>query len=101
MFMIPAISPYTSSAGVFPLLFITVVAIIREIVEDFGRYKSDKAANQSNFLRINNGKIAKKYWKDLVCGDLVLLKRDEDIPADIILLTSSNDEGTAFMQTSS
>lgn len=85
MFMIPAISPYTSAAGLFPLAFITIVACIREIIEDFGRYKSDKAANQSTFLRILNGAIEKRYWRDLVCGDLVLLKRDEDIPADMIL----------------
>jgi hypothetical protein len=45
MFMIPAISPYTNMAAVFPLLFITIVAMIREICEDFGRYKSDKQAN--------------------------------------------------------
>ena len=101
MFMIPAISPYTSAAGVFPLAFITIVALIREIIEDYGRYKSDKAANQSIFLRICNGEIQKNYWRDLVCGDLVLIKRDEDIPADILLLSTSNEDGTAFMQTSS
>jgi magnesium-transporting ATPase (P-type) len=71
MFMIPAISPYTSAAGVFPLAFITIVACIREIIEDFGRYTSDKSANQSIFLRILNGAIEKKYWRDLVCGDLI------------------------------
>ena len=49
MFMIPAISPYTNMAGVFPLTFITIVAMIREIFEDFQRYRNDKTMNQSTF----------------------------------------------------
>jgi phospholipid-transporting ATPase len=100
MFMIPAISPYTNMAAVFPLLFITIVAAFREIIEDFGRYKSDKQANQSQFLCVDNGKVSQKSWKDLIVGDLMLLKKEEVIPADILLLSSSNLDGSAFMQTS-
>jgi P-type E1-E2 ATPase len=100
MFMIPAISPYTNMAAVFPLLFITIVAMIREICEDFGRYKSDKQANQSKFICIQNGNVFTKSWKDLIVGDLMLLNREEVIPADILLLSSSNPDGSAFMQTS-
>ena len=82
-FMVPAISPYTNAGGIFPIAFITIVAMVREIIEDFGRYLSDKKANTSKFLTINNGQIYEKYWKDLVVGDLVIVKRDESIPADI------------------
>jgi phospholipid-transporting ATPase len=87
-------------AAVFPLLFITIVAMIREICEDFGRYKSDKQANQSKFICVQNGNVFTKSWKDLIVGDLMLLKREEVIPADILLLSSSNPDGSAFMQTS-
>lgn len=69
--MIPAISPYTNVAGAFPLTFITIVAMGREIIEDFGRYRSDKKANQSIFLNIKGNRITKQYWKDLKVGDLV------------------------------
>lgn len=98
--MWPKISPYSSAAGVFPLLFITGVGALREAIEDFGRFKSDRQANQSICLTVRSGLLAKTYWRDLVCGDLVLLKKDEVIPADILLLSSSNGDGTAFMQTS-
>ena len=53
------------------------------MIEDYGRYRSDKAANQSFCLKIYNGKIIKMYWKDLVCGDLVLIQKDTELPADI------------------
>jgi len=57
LFMIPAISPYTNIAGFFPLLFIVLVAMVREIIEDFYRYLSDKKANSSKFLSIKDGHI--------------------------------------------
>ena len=96
----PAISPYSSSAGVLPQIFITVVAAIREAVEDFGRYKSDKQANRSASIKIENNNQKKNFWRDVVTGDLVLVKKDEQIPADMLQLSSSNEDGTAFMQTS-
>lgn len=98
--MWPKISPYSSAAGIFPLLFITGVGALREAIEDFQRYKSDKEANQSICLTVRSNLLVRTYWRDLVCGDLVLLRKDEVIPADILLLSSSNGDGTAFMQTS-
>ena len=74
--------------------------MIREGIEDYRRFKSDKAANRSHTYRIHNGKITKIYWKDATAGDLVLVPRDEEIPADILLLSSSSDDGSAQMQTS-
>jgi P-type E1-E2 ATPase len=38
--------------------------------------------------------------KDLKTGDLVLMKDEETFPADLVLLTSSN-EGDCFVKTSS
>ncbi len=34
----------------------------------------------------------KVYWKNLQLGDIVKIQRDEEVPADIIQLSSSNDE---------
>ena len=38
--------------------------------------------------------------RDLHVGDLVYVEANEAIPADMVLLLSSNEEGIAYMETS-
>ncbi len=40
-----------------------------------------------------------RAWQDAKCGDIMLIKENEHIPADIIVLMSSADNGEAFFQT--
>jgi phospholipid-translocating ATPase len=38
-------------------------------------------------------------WKDLKVGDVVKLTRDEDVPADIVLLHADGEDGLAYIET--
>lgn len=38
-------------------------------------------------------------WKKLEVGDIVLLQEDEQVPADMVLLNSSDPDGNAFVET--
>lgn len=38
-------------------------------------------------------------WKDLKVGDVVRLSRDEEVPADIVLLHADGDNGLAYVET--
>ncbi|KAK4189442.1 hypothetical protein QBC35DRAFT_493226 [Podospora australis] len=38
-------------------------------------------------------------WRDLQVGDIVHLKRDEDVPADIVLLHAESEGGLAYVET--
>jgi len=38
-------------------------------------------------------------WKDLCVGDYVRIYNDDEIPADIIVLSTSNEDGNAFVET--
>lgn len=49
-------------------------------------------------VRLN--KVEEVYWKDLKAGDLVIVRKNERIPADLVLLACSNPEGTTFIDTS-
>ena len=40
-------------------------------------------------------------WKDMLVGDLVLVRNMEQLPADLILLASSSEGGSAYIETSS
>jgi magnesium-transporting ATPase (P-type) len=41
----------------------------------------------------------KVYWKDIRVGDIVLMKNNESIPADIIVLSTSNSQGICYVET--
>ncbi len=40
-------------------------------------------------------------WKDLVVGDVVRIEGEEYLPADLVVLSSANKDGTCFIMTSS
>jgi len=86
---------------------------IKDFVEDFKRKQSDSRENNTNSLvlkeskskksksvRENNEKPLKEtYWRKLKPGNIVKIKKDENFPADIVLLYSSNKNGSAFTET--
>lgn len=55
--------------------------------------------NNVSFLSSSEGGYIKCYWKDLRVGDIVRLSCDEMIPADILLLRSSDEHGICFIDT--
>ena len=40
-----------------------------------------------------------KYWQDILVGDILYLEKDEEIPADILLMKSSSDNGMCYVDT--
>lgn len=40
-----------------------------------------------------------KYWKDVRVGDIVLIKNNESIPADLIVLSTSDAQGICYVET--
>lgn len=46
-----------------------------------------------------SSKFDHKYWEDINVGDLLYIEKDEDIPADLLLLKSSLDTGMCFVDT--
>lgn len=55
--------------------------------------KEDTAILKSNFTEVR--------WADIKCGDIVFLQEGEHLPADLVFLMSSADNGECFVQTSS
>lgn len=78
-----------------------LVSIFREGVEDFYRYRSDRASNSKKVHRLGpEGTFEEICSKDLEVGDVVYVEGEDTFAADIVLLKSSN-EINAFIQTSS
>ena len=87
---IPAISPLTSVTAILPLVFVLCVSMIRELIEDVGRYKYDKANNNRKVVIFKNNQFIEDISENIQVGDIVLVNENEEFPCDLILLDSSN-----------
>src|SRR3990167_8331825 len=96
----PSIAAYGLDSQLPPFLFILLVALVREGVEDFRRHKSDREFNKSPCKIIRYNKSINTVWRNIVVGDIVVLRNDERIPADMIVLGTSNSDGRCYMETS-
>ncbi|XP_063809222.1 phospholipid-transporting ATPase IH isoform X4 [Pseudophryne corroboree] len=57
--------------------------------------------NQYSIHVIQHGKLVRKQSRKLRVGDIVMVKEDEVFPCDMILLSSSREDGTCFVTTAS
>uniref|UniRef100_A0A6Q2Y5G8 Phospholipid-transporting ATPase n=1 Tax=Esox lucius TaxID=8010 RepID=A0A6Q2Y5G8_ESOLU len=91
-------SPITSG---LPLFFVITVTAIKQGYEDWLRHKADNAINQCPVNVVEGGEVVRKQSRKLRVGDVVLMKEDETFPCDLILLSTSREEGTCFVTTAS
>lgn len=66
---------------------------IEEQCHDVNSFQNISLLNYSQ-IRVNKAK-----WKDLKVGDVVKINCDEWVPADVLVLTSTNDLGETFVET--
>ena len=70
--------------------FVLILTMIKEAFEDYNRYKSDKELNnrKSSILNRSTGEFETKLWRDIKTGDIVRVNKDEEIPADMLLIAA-------------
>jgi len=96
--LIPGIAPVTPFSTIFPLMFVLSVSEVREFVEEYQAAKRDKRTNLQPVNLLKGKRIAREEVKP---GDIVLLKRDERVPADILILQSASSDGSVYIETAS
>ncbi|KAG7844742.1 hypothetical protein KL941_003482 [Ogataea angusta] len=94
---IPALRIGYLSSYIVPLAFVLAVTMLKEAIDDIQRRRRDM--EQNNELYEVLGSMKKVPAKNLKCGDLVKLYKDRRVPADMILLQSSESNGESFIKT--
>ncbi|CUM68329.1 uncharacterized protein PRCAT00006051001 [Priceomyces carsonii] len=51
------------------------------------------------FDRHRTMKFAKKYWKDVKVGDVLRIYNNDEIPADVAILSTSDEDGCCYVET--
>lgn len=110
------ISTFTNAAGyivtyVAPLAFVLAVTMGKEAYDDYCRYLRDREANSTRYLVLLphaevmsmspalQAQTRSTPSSSIKVGDLVLLEKNQRVPADMVLLTTSEEEGTCFIRT--
>ncbi|OQR86322.1 phospholipid-transporting ATPase, partial [Thraustotheca clavata] len=90
-------NPYTTAG---PLLIVLLVSMLKQGIEDKKRHDADAIQNSRKCLVLTaNGTLVEKKWQHVLVGDILFLKDKDELPADILILATSEEEGRCFVET--
>ncbi|XP_018605798.1 putative phospholipid-transporting ATPase IIB isoform X3 [Scleropages formosus] len=79
--------------------FVLAVTMVREAVDEVRRYRRDKEMNSQLYSKLTvRGKVQVKS-SDIQVGDLIIVEKNQRIPADMIFLRTSEKNGACFIRT--
>ncbi|WVQ85164.1 hypothetical protein IAT38_007329 [Cryptococcus sp. DSM 104549] len=114
---IPALKIGYIVTYVAPLAFVLAVTMGKEAYDDYSRYLRDRESNSTRYLILLPQPASPSPSPDpstpslprpqtrstpassIKVGDMVLLEKSQRVPADMVLLTTSEEEGTCFVRT--
>ncbi|KAM3938334.1 phospholipid-transporting ATPase IC-like [Leptodactylus fuscus] len=96
---IPQISTVSWSTTLIPLLLVLGITAIKDLVDDIARHKMDNEINNRPSEVIEDGRFKKTKWKNIRVGDVIRINKNEFIPADVLLLSSSDPNSLCYVET--
>ncbi|XP_076711818.2 phospholipid-transporting ATPase VB isoform X3 [Callospermophilus lateralis] len=98
---IPVVSAFQPGLSVIPVCVILAVTAIKDAWEDLRRYQSDKVINNQECFVYSRKqqRYVQRCWKDVRVGDFIQMQCNEIIPADTLLLFSSDPSGICHLET--
>ncbi|KAL7985576.1 hypothetical protein Chor_004146 [Crotalus horridus] len=82
-----------------PLGFVLTVTIIREAVEEIRCYMRDREVNSQVYSKLTARGTVKVKSSNIQVGDLIIVEKNQRVPADMIFLRTSEKNGSCFLRT--
>lgn len=97
--IIPILRIGYMSSYIAPLAFVVTISLGKEALDDIARRRRDAEANAEEFtvlsLERSNVMEMTKKSRDLKVGDVLKVRKNQRLPADVVILKSiSNDSGS-------
>ncbi|KAJ5263449.1 hypothetical protein N7478_011054 [Penicillium angulare] len=97
--VIPILRIGYMSSYIAPLAFVVSISLGKEALDDIGRRRRDAEANAEEFTIVSldrNALEMTKKSRDLKVGDVLKVRKNQRLPADVVILKSiSNDSGSS------
>ncbi|XP_075060872.1 phospholipid-transporting ATPase IK-like [Mixophyes fleayi] len=96
---IPQISSQPAYILLIFLLCILIARGLRDLMTDINRHRSDNMVNNKSCEILRGQSLQIKKWKDIQVGDIVCLRKDLFVPADMLLLYSTEPKSLCYVET--
>lgn len=96
------LSPYQSSTTLGPLAVVICISLLQEALTDVARHKADSEVNMRSTDVLNNegeSKIIAQY--QVRTGQILRVENGDMIPADLVILATSTEANTCYIDTAS
>ncbi|GFP85703.1 putative phospholipid-transporting ATPase 4 [Phtheirospermum japonicum] len=100
MLSLTPVSPFSAVSMIAPLVFVVGLSMAKEALEDWRRFIQDMKVNlRKANVHKRDGIFGLKPWMKLRVGDIVKVEKDKFFPADLLLLSSSYEDGICYVET--
>ncbi|KAL2230883.1 phospholipid-transporting ATPase 1 [Sesamum indicum] len=96
---LPQLAVFGREASILPLAFVLFVTAVKDAYEDYRRHRSDKIENNRLAWVLQDDKFQQKKWKNIRVGEIIKVYGNETLPCDMVLLSTSDTTGVAYVQT--
>lgn len=104
---IPKITALSPEATAVPLICVLAATGVKDAADDIKRHKSDDEVNnrKAKVLRDKGetsttpDKHQEERWMKIQVGDVLRIDNNDQIPADIVVLTTSEENGLCYIET--
>ncbi|KAI8541149.1 hypothetical protein RHMOL_Rhmol08G0039400 [Rhododendron molle] len=94
------VAPFSIVSMVAPLAFVVGLSMAKEAMEDWRRFIQDMKVNMRKArVHKRDGVFGPKTWMKLRVGDVVKVEKDKFFPADLLLVSSSYEDGICYVET--